>query len=117
MTEIFCISGITYCMFIYKGSFEIRIPLLFFYSGLIVISFLQKLTIALAMNKKFFGFWGMVSYAIYVSHLQVLTKFGWIPGFDLLKNKAYSYMIILVSVIVYGIFMNYLPGIIHKSLL
>jgi hypothetical protein len=73
-------------MFIYKGSFEIRIPLLFFYSGLIVISFLQKLTIALAMNKKFFGFWGMVSYAIYVSHLQVLTKFGWIPGFDLLKK-------------------------------
>lgn len=115
LIEIICIIGIVWCMFFYKGSFEMRIPLLFLYAGLIMVSFIQKSVIAVLMNRRVFAFLGTISYAIYVSHLQVLTKFAWLPGFDLLANKAYSYIVILAAVIGWGIFINYLPKMIKKA--
>lgn len=113
--EIICISGIIYCLFLYKGNSEIRIPLLLFCSGLIISSFLQKSIVSKFLNRKIFAFLGSISYAIYVSHLQVLTKFGWLPGFNLLENKVYSYVVILTTVIGWGVFINYLPLIIKKA--
>lgn len=115
LIEIICIIGIAYCMFFYRGSLEIRIPLLFFYGGLIMVSFLQNSVIAVLMNRRVFAFLGTISYAIYASHLQVLMKFGWLPGFDLLANKAYSYTVILAVIIGWGTFVNYLPKIIKKA--
>lgn len=112
--ECMSIVGIIYCMFVYNGNFNIRLPLVLLYAILISISFLQESLVTKITNRKVFGFLGTVSYAIYVSHLQVLTKFGWLPGFNLLDDKVYSYAVIILTILLWGIFINYLPKIINK---
>ena len=110
LMEMVCIGGIIYIMFFCENESVSGKPLTIFFAGLILFAFLQRTYISRMLNRKIFKLPGMLSYAIYVSHLQVLTKFGWLPGFDLLANRSYSYFVIITSIISWGTFMNYLPG-------
>lgn len=115
VVEAICVIGI-FTLMPFRSIDRWSMLLIPFYMGLIVVMFMNLTPLTKILNHKISALLGKISFAVYLGHMTVLVKFGWLPRYDLAANPVRAYAEVGLASIGYGLVLMLVLAMIRKSL-